>query len=265
MGKIVSVASNKGGVGKTTVAVNLGYALQNRGFRVLVVDVDHQCNATKHILGQDPGSHALTLKNAFTPGQPFESLIFHTPSLDLLANKEEMAVFELELNQGFPDSYHILGELWRPFFIEAYDFVLVDCPPNIGAFTMSALLMSDAVLIPVAAGEIRAVDGMVRMIEMAESLRGSSGKTLSNPDLKHVHAIVNKVDRRTASGRACYDVLVKTFGPGLLLPTPLSLNEPVRQSEAVCKPVIQYDPKCAASVQFRKLAVDFLNIFNKEE
>lgn len=266
MGKIVSLASNKGGVGKTTVAVNLGYALLNRGYRVLIVDVDHQCNATKHVLGTEVDPHALTLRDVFTANLPLETLVFHTPTMDLIANQEEMAAFELEINREFPRSYYLLRDTYRLAFKAAYDFVLIDCPPNIGAFTMSALLASDAVCIPVAAGEIRAVDGMIRMIEMAGSLRSTKGSDgLSNPDLKQIVSVVNKVDKRTLAGRSSYDVLVDTFGSEVILSTAISMNEPIKQAEAACKPVIQYDPKCAAAVQFRKLAMEFADIFDKEE
>ena len=130
-GQIISIANNKGGVGKTTVAVNLAHALTRRGQRVLVIDVDSQCNATSILGPKDSGRH--TLYEVFTESHlNVEQCIYPTEyeKLFCLPNTNDTSALEPPLLRSLPDSFEIIRRRMRAYAQQHYDFTFLDCPPN---------------------------------------------------------------------------------------------------------------------------------------
>lgn len=195
MGLIYSIANQKGGVGKTTTAVNLGAAFAALGRRVLVVDLDQQCNATIGLgLGRDRGpstyevlSGEITVAEAARPAGP-ENLSLVPASRDLAGSVIELP----RLDQPNFQLSRQMGDVDREF-----DVVLIDCPPALGPVTVNALVASDRVIVPVQA-EYLALEGLVEFLDTLSTVRREM-----NPTLELAGVLVTMYDERT---RLAHDV-----------------------------------------------------------
>ena len=179
-GQIISIVNNKGGVGKTTVAVNLAHALTRRSQRVLVVDTDSQCNATSILCSKDLGKN--TLYEVFAESDVnVEQCIYPTEyeKLFCLPNTNDTSALEPPLLRALPDSFEIIRRRIRQYAQDHYDFTFLDCPPNMGFFVVSALHASDFVIVPVLSGSAFSVEGLSKAIDLINDIR-----TKSNPDFK---------------------------------------------------------------------------------
>jgi len=171
VGRILCVANQKGGVGKTTTAINLAVALAKAGAYTLLVDLDPQCNATTG-LGQQP-----TTQHSLVAGAPLKQALCPTsvPRLDLLPGSRSFRDVEALTrdDQGQADQlrYHLTSGL------NAYDFVLLDCPPSLGRLTRTALASSSEVLMPIQC-EYFAMEGLAQMIEVIREVMESNGHRL---------------------------------------------------------------------------------------
>jgi chromosome partitioning protein len=187
VGKVFALANQKGGVGKTTTAVNLAACLAEAGARTLVVDLDPQANATSGLGEQANGSSTYDLLD----GAPLEDVAHRTrfPNLDLVPSRPELAGAAVELARR-EDGETFLPRALRPA-CEGYDFVFVDCPPSLGPLTVNALAATDRVLVPVQC-EYYALEGLTQLLHSIEFVR-----TRLNPRLAVVGIILTMVDGRT--------------------------------------------------------------------
>ena len=246
--RILAIANQKGGVGKTTTAINLGTALAAVGERVLLLDSDPQGNASTG-LGVARAMRKRTLYDVLMEGFPVVEAAVKTalPGLDLLPADPDLSGVEVELGQTPRRSYRLRDAL-NPIRAEhAYDYVLIDCPPALSLLTVNAMTASDAVLVPLQC-EFFALEGLTQLLRTIELVRGSL-----NPALEIQGVVLTMFDRRNSlSAQVARDVR-EHFG-AKVYETVIPRNVRVSEAPSYGKPALIYDLKCAGSQAYIKLA-----------
>ena len=247
MARIYSIANQKGGVGKTTTAVNLAACLAEAGQRALVIDLDPQANATSGLGMRANGTSSYDLLD----GAPLAELVKHTAfeNLDLIPAKPDLAGAVVELARR-DDGERYLAEALASGS-EQYDFVFLDCPPSLGPLTVNALAASDRVLVPVQA-EYYALEGLAQLMQSIELIRRRL-----NPDLAIGGVLLTMVDGRTRLAAQVEAEVRKHFGP-LVFRT--SVPRSVRLAEAPSHglPAIAYDRRSAGADAYWKVAMELV-------
>ena len=230
--KIISILNQKGGVGKTTSAINLAAYLAKQGRSVLVVDFDPQGNATSG-LGIDSKSLQLTLADALDNNQELGKVILGTniKNLSVLPSNARLASNEVEL-AGKTDREQALKNLLST--IVGYDYVLIDCPPSLGLLTVNALTASYYVLIPVQA-EYYALEGLSQLLQVMQNVMGGL-----NPDLELLGVLVTMYDKRTSLSRQVYADLQENFGDKMF-DTVIPRNVRLAEAPSHGQPISEYD------------------------
>jgi chromosome partitioning protein len=246
--RIVCVANQKGGVGKTTTSVNLAAALALKGYRVLVVDVDPQSNATTG-LGID---HRVVDKSTYdllageTPlqdvvvGCAIENLYCAPASLDL-------AGAEIELVGAIAREHKLKEALAAAD--DAYDVVFLDCPPSLGLLTLNALTAAEDLIVPVQC-EYYALEGLGQLLGTAERVRRSL-----NPDLRIAGFLLTMYDARTKLSGQVADEVRNHFGP-LCYSTVIPRSVRLSEAPSFGEPVLTLDPSSRGSISYRLLAAE---------
>ena len=248
---IIAVSNNKGGIGKSCISANLANALGNKGQKVLLVDYDSQGNSSELVLGQTPAQY--TLYDVLENDMPVLNAISATSydNLDVLANESATAAVEVKLYRNLQGSYFLLKTLLEPVK-ERYDIILIDCPPNLGMFTIQALTAADAVIVPIDASSRHSLQGLNAAIKAIKDI-----STTFNPDLRFLRAIINKVDRRTSISKAMVEQISRVWAKQLFVTT-IPVCTAVQQAETASETVIRFDPHSSASKRFRALADELL-------
>lgn len=259
MGSLVAVINNKGGVGKTTVTCNLAHALGLAGCRVLVVDLDSQCNATQMLLppGSEPqhSLYELMAKEGVAPR--LEECIVPTPypGVYCLPNVPESAGLEPELVMAAPASFGRLRQRLREQAKQHFDVTLLDSPPNIGTFVLCALNAADSVLVPVKAGSAFSVAGLLNAVRLINEIRQQG-----NPDLRLLRLLINQVDRRTNICKIITAQLAAAFRADQVCATSIPLHTVFEQAEIARKTVLALAPRSSGAKSFCDLAQELLAI-----
>ena len=218
MGVIVAIVNNKGGVGKTTAACNLAHALGLLGKRVLVVDLDPQCNATSLLLSNrlDRQHSLYELLAHDTLGFPLTRAIYPSQyeGVSCLPNVPETAALEPEMIMSAPASLSRLRRHLRHYALRHFDFVIIDNPPNLGSFVICALNTADFALVPVKAGSAFSVSGLLQAVRLINEVRVEANK-----DLRDLRLLINQVDKRTLISRTLTDQIFKAFGEDQIFKT----------------------------------------------
>jgi chromosome partitioning protein len=247
MSSVFAVANQKGGVGKTTTAVNLAACLAEAGERALVVDLDPQANATSGLGEQANGTSSLDLLD----GAPLRELATKTrfPNLDLVPAKPDLAGAAVELSRR-GDGETFLADALRDLD-GSYSFVFVDCPPSLGPLTVNALAAADRVLVPVQA-EYYALEGLAQLVRSVELVRARL-----NPRLAIGGVILTMVDGRTKLAADVVDEVRRHFGS---LVFRASVPRSVRIAEAPSHglPVTAYDRRSAGADAYWKVAMELV-------
>ena len=245
---IVAIANQKGGVGKTTTAVNLGAALAESGARILVVDVDAQGNAAS-ALGAPRGARP-NIFDALLGDVPLNDCILRTAieRLDLVAASLDLAGAELELAAA-PERERRLAAALTPAR-GRYDIVLIDCGPSLGLITLNALTAADQVLVPVQC-EYLALEGLAALIETIARVRRQL-----NPSLRMLGVVATMYDGRTRLARDVADELRRHIDTlfETIIPRSVRLGEAPSHQMAV----LQYAPDSRAAEAYRELAQEVL-------
>ena len=254
--RVIALANQKGGVGKTTTAINLGTALAAIGARVLIVDLDPQGNASTG-LGIDRKNRRYSTYDILIGEARLRDAILATavPRLDIAPSTMDLSGIELEIGQERDRAYrlrHALKTLndGAPGH-EDYAYVLVDCPPSLNLLTINAMAASNAILVPLQC-EFFALEGLSQLLKTVEQVRDTL-----NPGLT-IHGIVLTMfdARNNLSGQVVADV--REFMGGKVYDTVIPRNVRVSEAPSYGKPVLVYDLKCSGSEAYLRLATEII-------
>ena len=248
--RVLAVSNQKGGVGKTTTAINLGTALAAIGEKVLIVDMDPQGNASTG-LGVPRETRRVTVYDVVVDGRSIDDAAVGTlvPGLDIVPADDDMSGVEIEISQADRRSYRLRDALSRQGDggQTRYDYVLIDCPPSLNLLTLNAMAAADAVLVPLQC-EFFALEGLTQLMKTIEMVRQSL-----NPTLEIQGLVLTMFDKRNAlSGQVAADVRAH-FGDKVY-DAVIPRNVRVSEAPSFGKPALIYDLKCAGSQAYLKLA-----------
>jgi chromosome partitioning protein len=252
--RVLAVANQKGGVGKTTTAINLGTALAAIGEDVLIVDLDPQGNASTG-LGIDRRSRNHSTYDVLTGEAALRDSIVQTavPRLHLAPSTLDLSGLELEIGQARDRAFRLRGAL-APLNTGGgtrYSYVLVDCPPSLNLLTVNAMAAANAILVPLQC-EFFALEGLSQLLKTVESVREQL-----NPGLT-IHGIVLTMfdARNNLSGQVVADV--REFMGAKVYDTIIPRNVRVSEAPSYGKPVLVYDLKCSGSEAYLRLATEII-------
>ena len=244
--RVLAVANQKGGVGKTTTTVNLGAALAEMGYRVLVVDLDPQGNATTG-LGVNARNLDTSIYDVLLHDVPIEDCIEPTNlrNLFLVPATIDLAGAEIELVPTFSRELRLKRAI-APV-LDEFDFVLIDCPPSLGLLTINALAAANEVAVPIQC-EYYALEGLGQLLSNIERVRANL-----NPGLSVTTIIMTMFDARTRLGEQVVDEVRRHFGDRVcrsVVPRTVRLSE----APSYGQPIIVFDPTCRGATAYRELA-----------
>jgi chromosome partitioning protein len=254
--RILALANQKGGVGKTTTAINLGTALAAIGERVLIVDLDPQGNASTG-LGIDRRNRNCSTYDVLIGEAALRESVVPTavPRLHIAASTMDLSGLELELGSTPGRAFRLrdaIAALNQNVSADAdYTYVLIDCPPSLNLLTVNAMAASDAILVPLQC-EFFALEGLSQLLQTVEQVRSTL-----NPNLS-IHGIVLTMfdSRNNLSNQVVADV--RQFMGNKVYNTMIPRNVRISEAPSYGKPVLVYDLKCVGSEAYLKLATEVI-------
>jgi chromosome partitioning protein len=254
--RILSLANQKGGVGKTTTAINLGTALAAIGERVLIVDLDPQGNASTG-LGIDRRNRSVSTYDVLIGEAPLRDAVVVTavPRLHIAASTMDLSGLELELGATRDRAFRLRDAIsalnTNATEDTNYTYVLIDCPPSLNLLTVNAMAASDAILVPLQC-EFFALEGLSQLLQTVEQVRSTL-----NPNLS-IHGIVLTMfdSRNNLSNQVVADV--RQFMGAKVYNTMIPRNVRISEAPSYGKPVLVYDLKCVGSEAYLKLATEVI-------
>ena len=251
MGRVIAIASQKGGVGKTTTTINLGACLVQENRRVLIVDVDPQSNASSG-LGINGNDQRLGVYEALigpTDGIP-TVVPTSLPNLEIMTSGQRLSGAEVEL-VGVMARETRLKNAIAPLR-EHYDFILIDCPPSLGLLTVNALTAADSVLIPLQC-EYLALEGLTQLIAAIRLVQDHL-----NPALRIEGVLLTMYDARLNLAQQVVDEARKFFSDRVYK-TMIPRNVRLSEAPSFGKPIVLYDPHSVGAERYRELAREVLD------
>lgn len=256
MATIIACSSNKGGSGKTCCSVTLAHAFANRGKRTLVCDLDAGCNATTMLLrhGDKPRNSMYELLSGTSD---ISDCIYGTKygNVDILPNIEEVAALEFSFIMEAETSLFFFRDRIRPHVSNRYDYVIIDCPPNFGFWTVSALMTANLVIAPTVSGPGFSLDGLLRTIKLIREIQHKTNK-----NLRFFRLLVNNVDKRTTIGKVTLAQLSDKLGPEMMFTTTIPASVQFQQAEHFQETVLRQSPKSPGAKAYRALAQEILEL-----
>jgi chromosome partitioning protein len=250
MGKVIAIANQKGGVGKTTTAVNLSASLALEGKSVLLIDLDPQGNATT-AFGFDKEKLERTVYHLLLGLSDLKEVMLRTEidKLELIPSNIHLIGAEVEL-MDHPQRERRLKEALGGR-LDLYDFVLIDCPPSLGLLTLNALVASDSVLVPLQC-EFYAMEGLTQLLRTIKLV-----KKRYNFNLQIEGILLTMYDGRNNLSRQIYKEVIEHFG-STVFQTIIPRNVRLSEAPSFGKPVLLYDRTCVGSRSYLELAKEIM-------
>ncbi|OBY25911.1 ParA family protein [Leisingera sp. JC1] len=256
--RIIAVANQKGGVGKTTTAINLAAALVECGLRVLVVDLDPQGNASTG-LGIEPSDRDLTTYDLLVEDASLADVIRQTEIEDLciIPATVDLSSADIELFTNEKRSF-LLHDALRQIAMDEYDwdYVLIDCPPSLNLLTVNAMVAAHSVLVPLQS-EFFALEGVTQLMLTIREVRQSA-----NPNLRIEGIVLTMFDRRNNLSQQVEQDARDNLGD-LVFQTKIPRNVRVSEAPSYAQPVLNYDSNSQGAQAYRALAEEILNKHHK--
>lgn len=248
MGKIIAFANQKGGVGKTTTAVNLAASLAEQGKKILVCDFDPQGNATSGF-GIDPRSLKTSVYELTICDAPVEQGIIQTRWLDVIGANVNLAGAEIDLIELDRREYRLKMVLDQ--IREDYDYLFIDCPPSLGLLTLNALCAADSFLVPLQC-EYYALEGLTQLMTTVRAVQRAL-----NPGIKMEGVLLTMFDGRTNLSIQVVEEVKRHFGKKVFA-TVVPRNVRLSEAPSHGKPITSYDRYCRGAEAYLALAQEFL-------
>ncbi len=257
---IISVGNNKGGVGKTSITCNLAVALGRLDKKILVLDMDSQCNATDLLIGGDIVRSKRTMYEMLDPDEteePDSSFIVQTRHFNVycIPNIEESSALDISIGKRVPHSLTILRDRLFPILQKQhFDIVLIDNPPSIGLWLTMSLIASDCAIVPIDAASGYSISGLERVIDLINEVNKSM-----NPSLRFLRLVINRADARTTVTKHIIKRVKEDF-PNKYFDTIIPMNTIVQQAELLKRTVFEHDRSARATRAYRQLAAELLSV-----
>jgi len=251
--RIIAVANQKGGVGKTTTTINLGAALGEAGFRVLVVDLDPQGNASTG-LGVEPGEREATTYDLLLDDVPLDEIVRATANegLMVIPSTVDLSSADIELISNEKRSYLLHDALRQPAMDSfGFDFILVDCPPSLNILTVNAMVAAHSILVPLQS-EFFALEGLSQLMLTIREVRQSA-----NPDLRIEGIVLTMFDSRNNLSAQVEQDARDNLGD-LVFRTLIPRNVRLSEAPSYALPVLKYDTASRGAQAYRALAVELI-------
>ena len=251
--RIIAIANQKGGVGKTTTAINLSAALAEQGMKCLLIDLDPQGNSSTG-LGVEQGSRKLTTYDLIFAEVSADRIVTPTnvQGVDIVPATTDLSSADIELMSRARRSHLLHDAMRQPAIVHArYDYILIDCPPSLNLLTINAMVAAQSVLVPLQA-EFFALEGLSQLMLTVRDLRQGP-----NPNLRIEGILLTMYDRRNNLAQQVEEDARTNLGD-LVFQTVIPRNVRISEAPSHAVPVLTYDPQSKGAQAYRDLAVELL-------